>query len=200
MSNEIAVKKEVLPSMAINESEFGFKFEEFLPIKGFEGMYEISSYGKVISIARIFLMQGRKKQTTKSRVLSPKSNGNGYLFVDLWKDGKRYSRYLHRLVLETFAGECPNGYEACHNKPFRWFNHLSNLRWDTKENNHADKFIHGTIANGEKARSAKLTENKVTEIRSLIAKGIGQKQIAEMFSIKQPTVSDIANKRTWKHI
>lgn len=181
-------------------SDFGIKFEEFLPIKGFEGMYEVSSYGKVISIARVSCVENKKRQTTKSRLLSTSSNGNGYMKVNLYKDGKEYIKYLHRLVLETFVGKCPDGYEACHNKPLRWFNHLSNLRWDTKINNHADKVIHGTLANGEKARAAKLTETKVTEIRNLIAKGIGQKQIAEMFSIKQPTVSDIVNRRTWKHI
>ena len=181
-------------------NDFGIQFEEFLPIKGFEGMYEVSSYGKVISIARGFCADGKKKQTTRSRILSPRSNGNGYMGVQLWKDGKDYAKYVHRLVLEAFVGECPEDYEACHNKPYRWFNHLSNLRWDTKKNNHADKFLHGTIRNGEKARAAKLTESKVLEIRRLLSTGVEQKIIAENYLIKQPTVSDIANRRTWKHI
>lgn len=52
---------------------------------------------------------------------------NGYICVSLCKDGKVYSKYVHRLVLETFVGPCPDGLECCHKDGNKSNNDLSNL-------------------------------------------------------------------------
>lgn len=174
--------------------------EEFAPLKGYEGLYEISTFGTVTSLARTTSPECGKKQTTKSRVISQQDNGHGYKTVRLYKENKQRIAYVHRLVLETFIGECPKGMEACHNNGYRWHNHLSNLRWDTKAGNHADKFAHGTIRNGEKARAAKLTAEKVIEIRNRIYGGAEQDFLARAFGVSQSSISDIATRKTWKHI
>lgn len=179
-------------------SDAQLDLEQFAPVRGYEGMYEISSMGAVISISRV--SASGKKQTTKSRVISPSSNGRGYKKVQLWRDGKATAYYAHRLVLEAFSGIAGQGLEACHNNGNRSQNVIANLRWDTKKNNHADKFAHGTVRNGEMARAAKLTAQQVLEIRSRLLAGDEQQVIAEHFSITQPTVSDIKSRRTWKHI
>lgn len=58
---------------------------------------------------------------------------NGYLTINT--DGKSY--LVHRLVLETFVGECPEGCVCDHISRNRDDNRLENLRWVTiKENQH----------------------------------------------------------------
>tara|TARA_B110000503_G_C6782725_1_gene263952 strand:+ start:78 stop:458 length:381 start_codon:yes stop_codon:yes gene_type:complete len=59
----------------------------------------------------------------------------GYYQVQPYVDGKKLVRTVHRLVLSTFEGKCPEGYECDHIDIDRSNNQLSNLRWLTKEEN-----------------------------------------------------------------
>lgn len=108
---------------------------------------------------------------------------------------------LHRLVLETFVGPCPEGMEACHNNGDKQDYKLSNLRWDTRTNNALDKRRHGTLLKGETHGMSKLTDNKVRVIRSMYADAEKtQKQLAEFFGIDRTNVSSIIRKETWSHV
>lgn len=78
------------------------------------------------------------------RWLSFGNNGHGYATVGLWKDEKRYTMTVHRLILETFVGPRPDGMEACHYNGVRTDNRLENLRWDTPSNNQKDRLQYGT--------------------------------------------------------
>jgi hypothetical protein len=89
------------------------------------------------------------------------------------------------------AHSCGKGHEACMNP--------KHLRWATPLENASDKFIHGTVIVGEKHYGAKLTEDKIRQIRALSGK-IGQKEIAEMFGVKIVCVNKVINRKTWKHV
>jgi hypothetical protein len=54
---------------------------------------------------------------------------------------------VHRVVLETFVGPCPDGMECCHNDDVKTNNRLDNLRWDTHDANVADKVKNGRCNN-----------------------------------------------------
>jgi hypothetical protein len=54
-----------------------------------------------------------------------------------------FTRKVHRLVLETFVGPCPDGMECCHNNGDPADNRLENLRWDTLSSNAYDRVEHG---------------------------------------------------------
>lgn len=113
--------------------------EEWRPVTGYEGVYEVSSFGRVWSVPRI-LSDGR---TAGGKILAPAFDSHGYLMVALARDGKTRSRKVHRLVLESFAGACPPGLEGCHGDGDRTNNALSNLRWDTRSANQSDVVRHG---------------------------------------------------------
>ena len=70
--------------------------EIFRDIDGFEGKYQISQDGNVLSLNYL--------NTGKPRILKPKVNKQGYLEVTLNKNDKHYYRIVHRLVFETFMG------------------------------------------------------------------------------------------------
>ena len=60
-------------------------------IEGFEGLYQVSSFGRVKSL------YGKKEH-----ILKPGKRGAGYLFVVLCKDGKKKNILIHRLVASAF--------------------------------------------------------------------------------------------------
>ena len=54
--------------------------EEWRPLVGYEGLYEVSNRGNMKSL--------NYRRTGKERILKPQKNRCGYLQVQLWKDGK----------------------------------------------------------------------------------------------------------------
>lgn len=110
---------------------------------------------------------------------------------------------IHRLVLETFIGPCPDGMECCHNNGDPVDNRLGNLRWDTHFNNVQDSIKHGTRADfsGEKNSQVKLNNLQVRVIRRLLEFGrLTQKEIGALFNIVQTTICNINTRKLWRHI
>ena len=97
-------------------------------IKSYEGLYEISSLGRVKSL--------NYRGTGKEKVLKNIEDYKGYLMVGLTKNGKQKKFKIHRLVAEAFIPN-PEG-KPCidHINTIRNDNRVENLRWVTyKENN-----------------------------------------------------------------
>jgi hypothetical protein len=92
------------------------------------------------------------------RVLKPVPQRSGYQHVTLYRDGVGHQLGVHAVILMTFVGPCPEGEEGCHENGKPWENHLGNLRWDTRKNNHADKIKHGTSQRGQKNGNSKLDD------------------------------------------
>lgn len=113
--------------------------EVWADVPGFPD-YQVSTNGRVYSKPRTDNL-GRP---VGGKILRWADNGNGYPFVALRHDGKKKLLLVHRIVLTTFVGPCPDGMEGCHNDGNRMNPSLSNLRWDTRSANHADKRAHGT--------------------------------------------------------
>lgn len=106
--------------------------EEWRPVLGWEGYYLVSNQGRVKSVPRVtdngFRVMGRLRQPAMQ------GRGNPYWQVHLMRGGRGTPFYrvaVHRLVLESFVGPCPEGMEACHNNGNGFDNRLENLRWDT---------------------------------------------------------------------
>lgn len=102
--------------------------ERWLPIPGWEDLYEVSSHGRVRKIA-----------------LKPCFNKKGYPLVSLSRDGVSQKFLVHRLVMLAFVGPCPDGLMVRHLNgdpaDARW---PENLLYGTAIENAADKKLHGT--------------------------------------------------------
>lgn len=113
----------------------------------------------------------------------------------------RKNFYLHRLVLLTFVGPCPDGMEACHNDGNPANNSLGNLRWDTVKSNIHDAIKHGTFIRGERVASAILTKKEVLAIRLKYSPGkISMRTLGEKYGVSYATIRHIVAGRTWKHV
>jgi hypothetical protein len=103
------------------------------------------------------------------------------------------------LVLETFVGPRPDGYQACHGIKGKLDDSLSNLSWGTRQQNMKDKIRDGTDNRGIKNNRAKLTEEQVLEIRKL-GKLYLQKDLARMFNVTDTLIGNILRRESWKHL
>lgn len=165
------------------------------PIPGF-ARYHASEDGTIWSYRHSHRYRHQPWITLKAQ-----TQGGGYLRVSLREGGTTHVLYVHRLILLTFVGPCPEGMESCHNDGDRTNNRLSNLRYDTRSGNHADKKIHGTFLMGSRVRNAKLTEQGVAEARLRYREGgITIAQLAARYHVSNTVMQFALNKRTWKHV
>lgn len=105
-------------------------------IEGYEGLYQVSSMGRVKSLKRT----DRLGRTVEGRILKPGDNGGGYLNVALCVGGKSKTHKVHRLVCEAFRDNPENKLDVNHLNEDKTDNRVCNLEWATrKENNN-----HGT--------------------------------------------------------
>lgn len=114
---------------------------EYREVLGFPGYY-VGNDGSVWS-AKLKGGNDRtaNRLTDRWSQLSTHRNRRGYVLVNLTKDGRNYARFVHRLVLEAFVGLRPYGMEACHYPDANKANNrLSNLRWDTHQENIRDDY------------------------------------------------------------
>ena len=123
--------------------------ERWLPVVGFEDLYEVSNFGRVKSLGRPYCNGVR---SFPPRILRPGPSNYGHLSVVL---GRGNTWMVHTLVLTAFIGPRPPGAEGCHNDGNPANNHLDNLRWDTRSNNIRDGVRHGTWESTQRAASRK---------------------------------------------
>lgn len=138
-----------------------------------------------------------RKWRRKGRFLKLSIATGGYRRVNLYKDGKRHHKFVHRLILEAFVGPCPDGMEGCHNNGDPADNRLENLRWDTRSCNILDAIRHGTFVDnrGEKNGMAKLNRAQVEEIR---CSPEIQRCLANRFGVSRATIGMVRIGKIWK--
>ena len=168
--------------------------ECWLPVIGYEGLYEVSDLGNVRSLHRSCRPRLRGDLLTPA----PTGGASPRLCVVLYKDGAKKTRLVLHLVLEAFIGPRPPGREACHGPGGALDNRLVNLSWGTPEQNQGpDRVRDGTSNRGERQWQAKLTEEIVLECRRRYAAGESQKDLAGEFGVTGPVLSEAITGRSW---
>ena len=103
-------------------------------IPGYEGLYQVSNFGRVKSLRRPYGNNGGI-QWTKERILSPGKDKDGYLQVNLHCNGKQHQRKVHRLVAQAFLPNMDNLPMVNHKDEDKTNNNVDNLEWcDQKYN------------------------------------------------------------------
>ena len=109
--------------------------EIWKPIKGFEGAYEVSTFGNVRSVDRIVVYPKGSKRLIKGRELRQATNIKGYKCVVLCTQNIRKTYTVHRLVAETHITNPSNLPCINHKDEITTNNNVSNLEWCTHEYN-----------------------------------------------------------------
>lgn len=167
--------------------------EQWMPIAGYEGLYSVSSLGRIRSEARSVVYAAGKSQTVRERIMAQAKKQKGHRSVMLY--GKERRRlHVHRLVALAFIGPQPSPlHEVAHCNGDPSNNAATNLRWATRAENHADKLLHGTHNRGERHPLSKLTNAQTEDIR---ASTLTNKQIAAEFGICASHAWAIKNRKT----
>lgn len=151
--------------------------EKFKDIKGFEGLYQISNYGRVKSLSRIYNQfdgYSFSKHEYRERILKCCFHKQGYVLVQLSKDCRKYFKQVHRLVAQAFLKNYSEDLEVNHKNAIKSDNNINNLEMVTRlENqNHAErnnliKRIKGKGNHSNKAIVEFTKDGKLVEYYSL---------------------------------
>ena len=118
--------------------------EEWRPVVGYEGIYEVSNHGRVRSVDRVVPCKDGHTQRWPGKLLkTSKFSKTDHRNVNLHRNGVGKSAAVHRLVMAAFVGPCPDGMNVCHNNGVADDNRLENLRYDTSSANNLDTVRHG---------------------------------------------------------
>lgn len=97
--------------------------EVWKDIEGYEGLYQVSSWGRVRSVFRYY------------KILRGLKTTNGYLRVALCKNGKTKFHSVHRVVAQAFIPNPQNKPQVNHIDENKDNNHVENLEWCTAKEN-----------------------------------------------------------------
>lgn len=165
-------------------------------IKGYEGIYEISSLGRVKSLSREKKSKGNGITITDERYI--KYPLIKYPHVTLHKKGIKKTALIHRLVAEAFIPNPDNKLEVNHKDGNSKNFSIDNLEWVTKSENqlHAYKFGLVSPIKGEKNILSKLSDKQVLDIREKYkTKMYSQREIAKEFGVSQCRINFIVNNK-----
>ena len=169
--------------------------EEWLTIPGFPN-YSVSSLGNIRSDA------ASCKRPVPGSLLKPRAGVKGHLYVNLYKDKKATSFYVHRAVLIAFSGDPPPERPcAGHRDGNPSNNRLDNLRWVSHAENSQDSIVHGTSGRpgGERHFRAKLNADDISKAKELVRQGASMRSVAKIVGVSHNTISAAINGRSYKN-
>jgi len=164
--------------------------EEFKCINGYENYYQISNYGNVKTLYNRY-----KKCIFKK----PFIRKDGYVVINLIKDKKQTTFYLHKLVAGHFIqqdGDVLKS-EVNHIDGNKQNNNVDNLEWCTSSFNSKHAYDTGLTKIGSERTSSKLTEDLVRKIPELIKNGNTIKQISKLFNVSTTAIHHVLKGRNY---
>jgi hypothetical protein len=147
---------------------------QWKPVPEFEGHYEVSDRGEVISL---------KRPLTLSEFWR-----GGYRCVSLRRPGVQKIRAVHTLVLGAFIGPRPPKFHGAHLDGNVENNALNNLRWVPQSENEGHKSLHGTDRKGERSPHARLTNEKAAVVREIVAAGVGVSKVCLLLDMSEANI------------
>lgn len=167
--------------------------EVWKPVKEYEGLYEVSSFGRIKSFYGYY-------SGGYGRILKPILNKKDpdYYRIGLNKNGIATKLLVHRIVACNFI-ENPLNLPCVNHKNFnRLDNSVKNLEWVTYQENNDHAKLGGKYKTGEDHGASILTQDQVNNIRWLFLSKTPPPEICNLYNISNSTFYHITNNETWK--
>ena len=176
--------------------------EEWRPVVGYEGYYEVSSTGRVRNLGRETFHEGRWGPTITrfpAQEMRICATPAGYQYVALKLPNQKSVKYLvHRLVMRAFVGEFPADQpQVNHKDGVKANNHLENLEFSSSYENLRHCIDTLGKKRGEGTGTAKVTEEQARAVKS------DQRilrEVAADYGITLQAVWLIRKGRNWSHV
>lgn len=176
--------------------------EKWKPVKGYEGLYEVSSLGRIKSLSKR-VDSGKCHRSYPEKILKPGKDSKGYLRVVLSDyNHKSHTYKLHRLVAEAFIPNPKKLPEVNHIDGNKANDSVDNLEWIGRSDNlkHAYKNALKSVK-GAKNPAAKLTAEQVVFIKAHFIprdNEYGCVPLSKKFNVHRKTISRVVNGTSWK--
>ena len=139
----------------------GARRELWMPVPGYEGLYEVSSEGKILSLYK------KTRNKTPNGTLKPKTDTQGYFRVNLYKDKKAKTMLVSRIVALAFIPNPERLPYVGHDNDNKKDNRVENLYWTDPSENFMHNGLHLEVAR-------KRDIDKVKRALSMPVKGISK--------------------------
>lgn len=196
LKSGIRKRDKLYPSLDdINNNNLQFLEEEWKDIIGFEGLYKISNYGRILSLARI----DASGHSRNERILTT----NKFRVQSLCNNSKVFTLLVSRLVAQHFIIN-PNNLPCVNHLDGNPLNNkITNLEWCSYYNNNIHALETGlrNPVKGIRIVSTKLSECDVRDIRKLYSDtNLTMKQLSERYNICPQQVRKVLTREAWSHI
>jgi hypothetical protein len=175
--------------------------ELWKPVIGFEDRYEVSNLGRLRAMPRKWHIE---RGSAEGRLLKTQIDKLGYERIKLrGSTGNTKTTTMHILVAEAFIGPRPKGHRVDHLDANRSNNKLVNLQYVTA----SEDIRRMDLRNGGRPwfkgagnANAKLTDQKIRQIRRLAAEGMSYRQLAEKYDITPKHAYKIVRLEEWQWV
>jgi len=147
--------------------------EKWLPVKDYEGVYEVSDLGRIRRIETQHILHARKGST-------------GYRSVHFKYKGRNKQRLIHHVVMEAFVGPRPEGMVVNHKDHDKTHNALSNLEYLTYSDNNRY-----SVRRGDRHPFSKFSDGEIEGARLLSEAGVHQSFIYNTLGCSQSHISNV---------
>lgn len=171
--------------------------EQWKPVVGYEGIYEVSNMGNVRSVKRIKKDTLGRVRCFPKKVLLPMKNYSGYMHVSLYNGGFKKCR-VNRLVAEAFIDNPYNKPFVNHINSIRDDNRSENLEWCTAKENIAHAILSGNKI-GVRGEASNLSKLKLSDVIEIRKSNLLLKELAKLYKVSVGTISMIKRGIIWAH-
>lgn len=170
--------------------------EEWQPVVGLEGQYEVSNRGQVRSVEHS-VMRGELPMKVRGKILRPWMCGSGYLTVAL---GRSRRFQVHRLVTESFIGaSC--GRHVNHLDGNKLNNCRENLEYVTPKENTAHAMATGLMPrNGANNPAAKHTAEQIKKAHSIVSAGATYREACDATGVSMGSLVSVLRGAKWQSL
>ena len=191
-----------------NENATSEAEEQWLAVREYEGIYQVSDRGRVRSLQRQITDRNGELQLIPGKVLKFQSDRYGYLQVYLTQNYQTQLFNVHHLVAQTFlppplgeVGSKLDSYCLNHIDGNKQNNRAANLEWITHAANQQHAIDSGLFNSHGSQTQSKLTEAEVLDIWELLQEQrLSVSQIALCFDVSVKTIRKIKYGKAWRKV
>ena len=176
--------------------------EKWLPVAGYEGLYEISNLGRLKSLKKILKLKGNHTLIYEERIMKLKvSETRRYYQVKLYKEAVYKYWFIHRLVAFHFIENVQNKPQINHKNGIKTDNRVENLEWCSISHNTKHGYMFHKHKAGEEWCVSKLRNNEALKIRKYFGVlAVSPIELSKMFNVSVSTIRNIIKNRTYLNI
>ena len=174
--------------------------EVWKDVKGFEGYYIVSNFGRVKTVERL----DTNNHVVKERIKSTSLTKDGYVKIRLVANGKDVTTRVHRLVAEAFIPNPYNKKTVNHIDGDKTNNCVDNLEWADRSEQLYHAYNSGLRKSkqGSDNTNSKLSKEEVEEIRHTFIKSdreFGASALGRKYGVTHRVILNIVNNLSYKH-